>query len=146
MVSANNGTPIGFATVRDCPDPPSPQGCNPIDTLIELDVAALGSATTGSVVKGVRGQVVKQSGCSNPAPGYGSVFGVAAFEGKVFGFSRVPGEMLGYAIENREHRRHRMPDRGVPRLALVRRRDHHPGPGRAAAAQVTGLRTRCGGG
>src|SRR5258706_723626 len=29
----NAGSPLGFATVRDCPNPPSSTGCNPINTL-----------------------------------------------------------------------------------------------------------------
>ena len=31
---ANGGSPVGFATVRDCPNPPSQTGCSTIDTLI----------------------------------------------------------------------------------------------------------------
>jgi hypothetical protein len=99
VISANEGNPVGFATVRDCPSPPSPNGCNPIDTLVEIDVALLATATTGSVTKSVRGQIVKQGGCSDTAPGYGSVFGVAAYQGTVFGFSRPPDSMAGFAIE-----------------------------------------------
>jgi hypothetical protein len=99
VISANNGNPIGFATVRDCPDPPSPQGCNVIDTLIEIDVAKLATATTGSVTKSVRGQVLKQSGCSDSAAGYGSVFGVAAWNDAVYGFSRPAGSNDGYAVQ-----------------------------------------------
>src|SRR5262249_15852728 len=35
---ANNGNPLGFATVRNCPSPPSSSSCNSSDTLIELDL------------------------------------------------------------------------------------------------------------
>ncbi len=45
---------------------------------------------TQSVLKSVRGAVVKGSWCTNPASPstFGSMFGVAAFEDKVYGFSR----------------------------------------------------------
>ncbi len=84
----NGGKGIGFATVRDCPKPPSTQGCNTTDTLLEIDVAKLGSATTQSVAKAVRGQIVARSGCANPSAGpFGSMYGIAAWDSKVFGFS-----------------------------------------------------------
>lgn len=99
VLFANNGNPVGFATVRDCPNPPNPSGCNTIDTLVDLDVAKLASATTGTVTKSVRGQIVKRASCSDSAPGYGSVFGTAAYQGKVYGFSRVPNNGGGFAID-----------------------------------------------
>ena len=99
VIFANQGNPVGFATVRDCPNPPSPTGCNTIDTLVDLDIAAMAQTTTGSVVKSVRGQVVKSASCGDSAPGYGSVYGVAAYGGKVYGFSRVPNGGGGFAID-----------------------------------------------
>lgn len=98
----NGGNPAGFATVRDCPNPPEATGCNGIDTLVELDVAKLASATTGSVLKSLRGQIVKAAGCSDASSeGYGGVFGITAWKDKVFGFSRsdVIGG-LAITIEN----------------------------------------------
>jgi len=97
VISANGGNPVGFATVRDCPDPPSANGCNEVDTLIEIDVSKLVTSTTQSVTKSVRGKVLKSSGCSDTVPGYGRIYGIAAFGGTVFGFSRGGGD--GYAVE-----------------------------------------------
>jgi hypothetical protein len=85
---ANGGKAVGFATVRDCPKPPSTQGCNTTDTLLEIDVAKLGSATTQSVAKAVRGQIVAGAGCAAPSGGpFGSMYGIAAWSSKVHGFS-----------------------------------------------------------
>ncbi|WP_146651982.1 hypothetical protein [Labilithrix luteola] len=85
---ANGGNPLGFATVRVC----SGKGgttCSSVDTLIEVDVKAIKPGTQ-SVLKTVRGQVVKGSWCTNPASPntFGSMFGIAAFHDKVYGFSR----------------------------------------------------------
>jgi hypothetical protein len=86
---ANGGKPIGFATVRDCPNPPSTKNCNTVNTLIEIDVAKLGAATTQSVTKAVRGQIVKRQGCNDATQGdYGNMYGIAAWGSKVYGFSR----------------------------------------------------------
>ena len=89
----NNGdSPVGYATVRDCPNPPSTTGCSTTDTLIELDPAAMGAATTGSITLSVRGQVVKQASCADTAnTSYGRLFGLAVYETTVFGFSRAGG-------------------------------------------------------
>src|SRR5580704_874904 len=63
---ANNGKPVGFATVRDCPSPPDNMGCNTVDTLIEIDMTAIATAGTQNVRKGILGQVVRSSsGCSD---------------------------------------------------------------------------------
>ena len=89
---ANGGKSVGFATVRDCPKPPSTTGCNTTDTLLEIDVTKLGAATTQSVAKSVRGQIVKAQGCNDPSGGpYGSMFGIAAWGSKVYGFSHSGG-------------------------------------------------------
>ena len=93
----NGGSPAGFATLRDCPNPPSTQNCDPIDPLVELDVPKLKTATTQSVVKSLRGQIVKAAGCPDAEAGYGAVFGITAWKDKVFGFSRASGT-LGYAL------------------------------------------------
>jgi hypothetical protein len=88
---ANNGNPLGFATVRDCPNPPSSSNCDTTDTLIELDLNALKTAGTQVVTKnpgGVRGAVVKAPTCNDPAnQSYGSMYGIAAYQDKVYGFS-----------------------------------------------------------
>jgi hypothetical protein len=85
---SNNGSPVGFATVRDCPNPPDNTGCNPIDTLIEIDMTALAQAGTQSVLKAIRGQVVKGPGCGDTSTGYGSMYGIASWNANVYGFSR----------------------------------------------------------
>ncbi|HEY3355471.1 MAG TPA: hypothetical protein VGQ83_19635 [Polyangia bacterium] len=92
----NSGSPVGFATVRDCPTPPYSSNCNPVDTLVEINVPALALGNTSSVTKKVRGQIVKASGCNDTsaATGYGSMYGIAAWNDKVFGFSRA-----GYLVE-----------------------------------------------
>lgn len=84
----NGGSPAGFATVRDCPNPPSSAGCHVVDTLVELDVPKLATAGSGSVLKSIRGQIVPAASCDDGSDGYGSVFGVTAWKDKVFGFGR----------------------------------------------------------
>jgi hypothetical protein len=96
----NNGNAIGFATVRDCPNPPSSTGCNPVDTLLELDVPALANATTQSVTKSVRGMLVPASGCTDPVVGYGRAYGIAGYQGAILGFARDFGEGLTVTISN----------------------------------------------
>lgn len=93
----NAGSPAGFATVRDCPDPPSSLGCNAVDTLVELDVPKLATAGSASVLKSIRGQVVPAASCDDGSAGYGSVFGVTAWKDKVFGFARGQN-LAGIAI------------------------------------------------
>ena len=85
---ANGGKPVAFATVRDCPSPPSTSGCSATDTLLEIDASKLAGAATQSVAKAVRGQIVERPGCSDPSGGpYGSMYGIAAWDSKVYGFS-----------------------------------------------------------
>lgn len=87
---ANNGSPVGFATVRDCPSPPSTTGCSKTDTLIEIDMAELGKASPGVVTKAIRGQIVKRATCDDPLnSAYGSMYGIAAWDDQVYGFSRT---------------------------------------------------------
>jgi hypothetical protein len=85
---ANGSDPVGFATVRDCPSPPSSSNCSSTDTLVELDLGALKAQGNQPVVKSIRGQIVKAPGCNDPAnTAYGSMYGIAAYKDKVFGFS-----------------------------------------------------------
>jgi hypothetical protein len=85
----NGGNWAGFATLTNCPTPPDKDDCNPVDTLVEIDLARLSPGFTGSVVKSIKGQVVKSATCTdsgNP-DGYGSMYGITAWQNKVFGFS-----------------------------------------------------------
>ena len=86
---ANAGSPVGFATVRDCPNPPDNSGCHQVDTLIEIDMTALGKAGTQSVTKAIRGQIVESTSCGgNGTFGFGSLFGIASWDAQVYGFAR----------------------------------------------------------
>ena len=82
---ANNGNPIGFATLRDCPTPPSTTGCNTTDTLAQIDLAKMKAGDPAGVV--VRGQILKAASCTDTNTGYGGMYGIAAFQDKVIGFS-----------------------------------------------------------
>lgn len=82
----NNGSPIGFATVRDCQSPPSSSTCNPTDTLVQIDLAKFAQGTSGAGVT-IRGAITKSSSCADTTPKYGSMFGIAAFQDKIIGFS-----------------------------------------------------------
>jgi hypothetical protein len=86
---ANNGTPVGFATVRTCPN----GTCATVDTLVEIDVTKLKANNTTSVVKSVRGVLHQGSNCTNTqtAPSYGKMYGIAAFQDQVYGFSHDTG-------------------------------------------------------
>lgn len=86
----NAGNPIGFATVRDCPNPPATTGCSNTDTLIEIDVPKLAKANVLPVTKAVRGQIVKRPSCSDTQnTAYGSMYGITTWADKVYGFSRT---------------------------------------------------------
>jgi|GEM_PF-1221041 len=82
---ANNGHPLGFATVRSCPG----GACDRVDTLVEVDVQAVHPGTQ-SVLKSVRGAVVRGAWCTNPASpaNFGSMYGIAGLRDKIYGFSR----------------------------------------------------------
>ncbi len=87
----NAGAPVGFATVRTCTPGKKggPPTCSTTDTLIEVDVKAIKPGTQ-SVLKSVRGPVVRGGWCTNaksPAS-FGSMFGIVAYKDKVIGFSR----------------------------------------------------------
>ena len=92
---ANNGTPVGFATVRACPN----GNCPAADTLVEIDMTKLKPNNTTSVVKSVRGVLHQGASCSNKTqpPSYGKMYGIAAFEDQVYGFSHDTGIV---AIDN----------------------------------------------
>jgi hypothetical protein len=83
----DGSAPLGFATVRDCA---SSSSCSGTDTLVELDLSKMTTGNTGSVVKAVRGQVLKAAGCGDTKnTSYGSMYGVAAYENKIIGFSHA---------------------------------------------------------
>jgi hypothetical protein len=85
--SANNGKPIGFATVRDCVG----STCSDTDTLLQIDPTKLGTAgttVTANVQLGLRGQIVKSSTCTDATNAtYGKMFGIAAWNSTIYGFS-----------------------------------------------------------
>jgi len=86
----NEGSPVGFATLRDCEDPSQgPATCSPVDTLVEIDVTKLAPAGVGGaavVTKSIRGKVLP-AGCSEESCGFGAMYGIAAYEDRVYGFS-----------------------------------------------------------
>jgi hypothetical protein len=84
---ANGGAPIGFATVRTCPNN---KPCATVDTLIEVDVKAIKPGKQ-SVLKSVRGDTTKGSWCMNASSpsSFGSMFGIVAYKDVVYGFSRA---------------------------------------------------------
>lgn len=89
----NAGKAVGFATVRDCPSPPSTSGCNQTDTLVEISPSQLSRTAPKSVTKTVRGLVVRGASCADTAnTGYGSIYGIASLFGDVFGFARARQE------------------------------------------------------
>jgi hypothetical protein len=73
---ANGGNPIGFATVRTCPN----NTCTSVDTVIQVDVSKIKPGTQ-SVLLSVRGQA------KSPSTTFGSMFGIVAYKDKVVGFS-----------------------------------------------------------
>ena len=86
---ANNGTPVGFATVRTCPN----NQCQTTDTLVEIDVTKLKAGNTTSVTKSVRGTLHQGTNCQNAQqpPSFGKMYGIAAYEDQVYGFSHDTG-------------------------------------------------------
>ena len=86
---ANGGTPVGFATVRACPN----GTCATTDTLVEIDMTKLKANNTTSVVKSVRGVLHQGANCQNKQapPSLGKMYGIAAFEDQVYGFSHDTG-------------------------------------------------------
>ena len=87
---SNGGNPVGFATVIECKNFKKCQG----DTLVEIDLSKLKDGNTESVVKSIRGKVVKSSSCNDPEHDtYGSMYGIAAYEAQIYGFSYA-GEIV----------------------------------------------------
>lgn len=87
---SNAGNPVGFATVRECTDY---KKCG-VDTLVEIDLSKLRDGNTGTAVKSIRGKVVKRADCADTATeGYGSMYGIAAWDAQVYGFSYA-GEIV----------------------------------------------------
>ncbi len=83
---ANDGSPIGFATARTCT---SNNACDPVDTLLEIDVKALKLGNNTSVVKAIRGQIKRSANCGDTTHAtFGAIFGIVALGSKVYGFSR----------------------------------------------------------
>jgi hypothetical protein len=86
----NGGNPVGFAAVRDCPNPPYTANCSTTDTLVEVDPKRLSRTAPTVVTRALRGQVVKASNCADPTrSSYGGILGVAAYRGDVIGFARL---------------------------------------------------------
>lgn len=94
---ANNGSPVGFATVRACPN----GNCATSDTLVEIDMTKLKPNNTTSIVKSVRGVLHQGTSCTNSQqpPSYGKMYGIAAYEDQVYGFSHDTGIV---AIDNND--------------------------------------------
>jgi hypothetical protein len=91
---------LGFATVRDCPNPPATSGCNNVNSLIEIDMNKLGKAAPGSMTKSVRGQIVRRKDCNDEIGGnYGNMYGIAAWGDRVYGFSNG-GHFVDIAISD----------------------------------------------
>ena len=91
---ANSGAPIGFVTARTCT---STTTCDPVDTLLEIDVNALKLGNSGSVIKAIRGPIKRGASCSSGPTQFGAIFGIVASGAKVYGFSRW-GDFI--AIDN----------------------------------------------
>jgi hypothetical protein len=86
---ANGGAPVGFATVRTCPN----NQCATTDTLVEIDMTKLKPNNTTNVVKSVRGVLHQGTSCANPQqpPSFGKMYGIAAYKDQVYGFSHDTG-------------------------------------------------------
>lgn len=81
---ANGGSPVGFATVRDCVG----TACAKVDTLIQIDMTKLKSEGEQSVTQMVRGQILPKGGCGGGPEAYQQLLGIAAWNDKVYGFSQ----------------------------------------------------------
>jgi hypothetical protein len=88
FLAGSSGNPaVGFATVRDC----TSAACSDTDTLLQIDTTKLGpmgTAVTGNVQLGLRGQILKSSTCTDTVNAtYGKMFGIAAWNSTIYGFS-----------------------------------------------------------
>jgi hypothetical protein len=85
----NNGSPVGFGTVRDCPNPPSSSNCSSSDSLIEIDLSKLAFGQRTVITKRLLGRITANANCGSlPAASFGRMFGITAYKGEIFGFSR----------------------------------------------------------
>jgi len=85
----NGGRSVGFATVRDCPNPPSTSNCSTSDSLLELDLTKLRYGSRAVVTRRLLGRITADTRCTNdPASAFGRTFGVTAYKGAIFGFGR----------------------------------------------------------
>lgn len=84
----HEGGPLGYAVARDCAFVGGyPAECGSIDTLLEIDLAALGAATDQPVVKRVVGQIVRRAGCNDDVASYTGIDGLALWRGVLYGFA-----------------------------------------------------------
>jgi hypothetical protein len=59
-----------------------------IDTLVEVDMSKLATATAQTVTKTVRGLIVKSATCTDASTtGYGNLFGIAVWGSDIIGFA-----------------------------------------------------------
>ncbi len=85
----NNGRSVGFATVRDCPNPPSSFNCSSSDSLLEIDLSKLAFGSRAVVTRRLLGRITADTRCSSePAASFGRTFGITAYKGEIFGFGR----------------------------------------------------------
>lgn len=85
----NGGRSVGFATVRDCPSPPSSLNCSSSDSLLEIDLSKLAFGSRTVVTRRLLGRITADTRCSNePAASFGRTFGITAYKGEIFGFGR----------------------------------------------------------
>jgi hypothetical protein len=85
---ANGGNLVGYASVRDCPNPPGTSNCDAVDTLVEIDMMTIQPPGTQTITKAVVGQMVTSANCMDPSnTGYGSTYGLAAHGSEILAFS-----------------------------------------------------------
>ena len=85
----NGGRSVGFATVRDCPNPPSSSNCSTSDSLLELDLTKLRYGSRTVVTRRLLGRITADTRCTNDPPSaFGRTFGITAYKGAIFGFGR----------------------------------------------------------
>jgi len=85
----NGGRSVAFATVRDCPNPPSSSNCSTSDSLLELDLTKLRYGSRAVVTRRLLGRITADTRCTNdPASAFGRTFGITAYKGAIFGFGR----------------------------------------------------------
>lgn len=106
---SNGNSPVGYATVRDCPNPPGTSNCggdeesDPLaasDTLIELDLSKLKSPNPSqSLLKSVRGRLRPGTSCGSASPeAFTRTFGLAAWDDRLYGFAKS-GAVLQIAAD-----------------------------------------------